>query len=113
MKSFSVIISLFLLAGSSGVKQSAEPATACMLAPLFDPETGIIFSGDVQRKTMRVLSGKDPSIRIKSDLGEATLSQRPRKIDPFAAMRIDPPDRGESGVVHDGSPFGWDGGRPA
>ncbi|HYR27898.1 MAG TPA: hypothetical protein VEU30_05500, partial [Thermoanaerobaculia bacterium] len=39
------------------------------LAPVADPDTGFVFSGELLQQTMSVLSGLDPKLTVKADLG--------------------------------------------
>ena len=40
------------------------------LAPVFDPETGMLYAGQLQKQKVNIVAAVDPSIRMKVDLGD-------------------------------------------
>ncbi len=40
------------------------------LAPVIDPDTGMLYAGELMKKAVKVVAGLDPQIRMKVDIGE-------------------------------------------
>ncbi|MGK2860042.1 MAG: Ig-like domain-containing protein [Thermoanaerobaculia bacterium] len=54
----------------SRIVWASEPnAVTGTLAPIFDPSTGMIYSGETMGKAMRAVSAIDPNVRVLMDLG--------------------------------------------
>ncbi|MCA1733412.1 MAG: DUF6531 domain-containing protein, partial [Acidobacteria bacterium] len=48
--------------------RSENPVASGTLAPLVDPELGLVYAGELLRKTLRVIAAIDPRLRIMIDL---------------------------------------------
>ncbi|HEX2832541.1 MAG TPA: Ig-like domain-containing protein [Thermoanaerobaculia bacterium] len=58
------------------------------LAPVFDPDTGIVYAGQLQKQKVNVVAAIDPSIRMKVDLGdESGLSE----VSGIVPLGVEPP----------------------
>ena len=57
------------------------------LAPVADPETGLIFKGDLLQNTLRVLSGIDPHLSVKVNRGNGALEN----VSSIVPLGIAPP----------------------
>ncbi|MBV9494352.1 MAG: Ig-like domain-containing protein [Acidobacteria bacterium] len=51
-----------------------DPNTST-LAPIIDPETGILYQANIDSKTVKIVAASDPRIRIVSDLGKQKLEE--------------------------------------
>jgi RHS repeat-associated protein len=58
------------------------------LAPVFDPETGMLYAGQLQKQKINVVAAVDPTIRMKVDLGdESGLAE----VSGIVPLGIEPP----------------------
>jgi len=69
---------------------TSEPNTALgVLAPVVDPDTGMMYAGHVVRKIMKAVAAIDPRVQMKVDLGQEALSE----VSGIVPHGIDPPQR--------------------
>jgi YD repeat-containing protein len=71
---------------------SAPGLVSGSLAPVIDPDTGILFAGQAQGKTTKVVAARDPLLRVMVDSGNGT-SVPTNRITPLGVTAV-----GSSGV---------------
>src|ERR1043166_2847827 len=54
-----------------------DPTVLGTLAPLVDPDTGFVYTGDVSTTRMRVLAAIDPRMNIVTDAGTRSEEHTP------------------------------------
>ena len=64
-------------------------AVVSTLAPLVNPDTGFVFSGNVLTRTAHVVAAADPRIQMKADTGSSIL----REVSGVVPLGVAPPDQ--------------------
>lgn len=76
---------------------TSEPGVATgSLAPVVDPDTGILFAGELQGKNTTVRAIFDPRIQLRADIGKGGLAE----IGGVVPLGVDPP----SGILNNADP---------
>ncbi|MGZ8779575.1 MAG: carboxypeptidase regulatory-like domain-containing protein, partial [Thermoanaerobaculia bacterium] len=69
---------------------TSEPNTAQgIMAPVVDPDTGMMYAGHMVSRTMKAVAAIDPRVQMKVDLGKETLSE----VGGVVPHGIDPPKK--------------------
>ncbi len=69
---------------------TSEPNVALgALAPVVDPDTGMMYGGQLINKTLKAVAAIDPRVQLKVDLGKEQLSE----VGGIVPHGIDPPKR--------------------
>jgi RHS repeat-associated protein len=72
-------------------KSKPGDANHTTLAPVIDPDTGMLYQGDYDESLTRIQSASDPRVRITADLGAPSGPQEISGVTPLGIAPKDPP----------------------
>ncbi len=59
------------------------------LPPVIDPDTGMLYAGQMTEKILKAIAAIDPRVEMKVDLGQSTLSE----VSGVVPLGVDPPQK--------------------
>jgi RHS repeat-associated protein len=80
----------------------SDPLVFGTLAPIFDGDTGFVYTGNVTQKKMRVVSAVDPHVRFVGRTGVGASPEAMKRLNQIVPLGIKPPDgavAGENGSL--------------
>ncbi|MFL6245995.1 MAG: Ig-like domain-containing protein, partial [Thermoanaerobaculia bacterium] len=80
------------------VWKSADPIVFGTIAPFFDADTGFVYTGDVLKTNMSVVSAVDPRLQFVGQTGLGTMPSSMKLLDRVVPLGIKPPDGSVAGV---------------